>query len=135
MILDRTISTIENHQGGTKVNWFWKTQILNNRFVDVIPALAVTAKQLLPTIKTFTTLNLYAYADATLYGNTVQQELQMEDAANPNDKSSRSNRCYLSTTVGLISQNNLRMVTAVTMDINSRCQQLFITKKIMKAKS
>ena len=29
------------------------------------------------------------------------------------DKSSRNNRCYLSTTVGLISQNNLRMVTAV----------------------
>ena len=51
------------------------------------------------------------------------------------DKSSRSNRCYLSTTVGLISQNNLRMVTAVTVDIKSRCQQLFITKKIMKAKS
>ena len=51
------------------------------------------------------------------------------------DKSSRSNRCYLSTTVGLISQNNLRMVTAVTVDIKSRCQQLFITTKIMKAKS
>ena len=26
------------------------------------------------------------------------------------------------------------MVTAVTVDIKSRCQQLFITKKIMKAK-
>ena len=51
------------------------------------------------------------------------------------DKSSRSSRCYLSTTVGLISQNNLRMVTAVTVDMKSRCQQLFITKKIMKAKS
>ena len=51
------------------------------------------------------------------------------------DKLSRSNRCYLSTTVGLISQNNLRMVTAVTVDMKSRCQQLFITKKIIKAKS
>ena len=50
------------------------------------------------------------------------------------DKSLRNNRCYLSTTVGLISQNNLHMVTAVTMDMKSRCQQLFITKKIMKAK-
>ena len=84
VILDRTISTIENHQGGTKVNWFWKMQMLNNRFIDVIPALAVTAKQLLPTIKTLTTLNLYTYTDATLYGNTVQQELEINDLANAN---------------------------------------------------
>ena len=85
VILDRTILTIENHQGGTKVNWFWQTQMLNNRFIDVIPALAVTARQLLPTTKTFTTLNLYTYTDATLYENTVQNELEINDPANVND--------------------------------------------------
>ena len=26
VILDQTISTIKNHQGGNKVNWYWKTQ-------------------------------------------------------------------------------------------------------------
>ena len=28
VILDRTVSTIENHQGGSKVNWFWKMNLL-----------------------------------------------------------------------------------------------------------
>ena len=46
-----------------------------------------------------------------------REQLAQEEDDDQSDKLSRSNRCYLSMTVGLISQNNLRMVNAVTVGI------------------
>ena len=84
VIFERTVSTIENHQGGSKVNWHWKTQMLNGRLTTVAPALYVTAKQILPMFPQFTTLNLYSFLDASLYGNTVQAELPIDDPGDGN---------------------------------------------------
>jgi hypothetical protein len=35
VILNRTFETIENHEGGNKFNWSWKTQVLINRFKTI----------------------------------------------------------------------------------------------------
>ena len=84
VVFDLTVSTIRDHQGGSKVNWGWKTQIFNSCMSTVSPALFVSAKQLLTTVEDFNTLNLFAFGDATLYGNTIQNELAIEDPADAN---------------------------------------------------
>ena len=84
VIFEQTVSTIENHQGGSKVNWHWKTQMLNGRLTSVSPALYVTATQILPMFLQYTTLNVYTFSDVSLYGNTVQTELQIDDPGDGN---------------------------------------------------
>ena len=79
VVLECTVATIQNHQGGMKVTWFWKIQLLNNRLLEVVPALLVTAKQVLPSLKDFNTFRLYALTDATLYGNALQTDLDIND--------------------------------------------------------
>ena len=84
VILERTITAIQNHQGRPKVNWFWKTQMFATRMMHVAPALLVSAKNILPTLTDLNTLNVYAYSDASLYGNTLQNELAIDDPADAN---------------------------------------------------
>jgi hypothetical protein len=43
------------------------------------------ARNILPSILNVNTINVFSYADASLYGNGVNTELEIEDAANPND--------------------------------------------------
>ena len=73
--LNQTISTIENHQGGSKVNWFWKTQLFHNRMASVVPVACAQAKQMLPSLKQCNTINLYTFSDVKLCGNTINQDL------------------------------------------------------------
>ena len=84
VILECTVSAIENHQGGPKVNWFWKTQMLATRMMHVAPALLFFAKNILPTLTDLNTLNVYVYSDASLYGNTIQKELAIDDPGDAN---------------------------------------------------
>ena len=80
---ERSFETIKNHQGGSiKVNWHWKTQLFNNHFMEVAPALYVTAKNMLTALRDYMTLNVYILSDITLYGNTLGTELAIEDRAN-----------------------------------------------------
>jgi hypothetical protein len=43
------------------------------------------ARNILPSILNVNTINVFSYADASLYGNGINTELTIEDAANPND--------------------------------------------------
>ena len=84
VIFERTVSTIENHQGGSKVNWHWKTQMLNGHLTSISPALYVTAKQILPMFPQYTTLSLCSFSDVSLCGNAVQAELPIDDPGDGN---------------------------------------------------
>ena len=84
VILDRTISIIAEHQGGNKVNWNWRCQILNTRLLTATPALLTTTKQFLATLKDLNTLNVYTFQDASLHGNTIHQELDINDPGDVN---------------------------------------------------
>ena len=66
------------------MNWFWKMNLLDSRLTTVAPASLVTAKQMIPTLTNFNTLNIYSYSDAALYGNTIQHELAIDDPADAN---------------------------------------------------
>jgi hypothetical protein len=85
VFLDRTISGIKHHQGGSKVTWAWKVNLLEDRLSSVAPALHMQARNIIPSILNHTTINVYSYADATLHGNGVNTELEINDAANPHD--------------------------------------------------
>ena len=65
-------------------NLVLEDQLLNNQLLEVVPALLVTAKQVLPSLKDFNTFGLYALTDATLYGNTLQTDLAIGDAGDVN---------------------------------------------------
>jgi hypothetical protein len=71
VILDRTIETIKNHQGGSKVNWVWRVNLLNSRLGPVAPATYTQAKNILLVLTIRTTAGVYTYSDAALYGNDL----------------------------------------------------------------
>jgi hypothetical protein len=79
VFLDRTISGIKHHQGGSKVN------LLEDRLTTVAPALLMQARNIIPSILNVNTINVFSYADASLHGNGVNTELEINDAANQND--------------------------------------------------
>jgi hypothetical protein len=85
VFLDRTVSGIQHHQGGSKVTWAWKVNLLEDRLSPVAPALLMQARNILPSILNVNTINVFSYANASLYGNGVNTELEIDDAANPND--------------------------------------------------
>ena len=81
VILDRTIDTIQNHQGGSKVNWVWKVNLLDSRLAPIAPATYTQVKNILLVLTTRTTAGVYTYSDATLHGNDLRTELAIDDAA------------------------------------------------------
>jgi hypothetical protein len=83
VFLDRTISVIKHHQGGSKVTWAWKVNLLEDRLNSVAPALLMQARNIIPSILNVNTINVFSYADATLHGNGVNTELEINDPANP----------------------------------------------------
>jgi hypothetical protein len=85
VFLDRTISVIKHHQGGSKVTWAWKVNLLEDRLSSVAPALQMQARNIIPLILNVNTINVFSYADATWHGNGVNTELEINDAANPNN--------------------------------------------------
>jgi hypothetical protein len=85
VFLDRTISGIQHHQGGSKVTWAWKVNLLEDWLSSVAPALLMQARNIIPSIFNVNTINVFSYADASLHGNGVNTELEVDDAANPND--------------------------------------------------
>jgi hypothetical protein len=52
---------------------------------SVAPALLMQARNIIPSILNVNTINVFSYADATLHGNGVNTELEINDDANPND--------------------------------------------------
>jgi hypothetical protein len=85
VFLDQTISGIKHHQGGSKVTWAWKVNLFKDRLSSVAPALLVQARNIIPSVLNLTTINVFLYADATLHGNRVNTELEINDPANPNE--------------------------------------------------
>jgi hypothetical protein len=85
VFLGWTISGIKHHHGGSKVTWAWKVNLLEDQLSSVAPALLMQAQNIIPSILNYTTINVFSYADATLHGNGVNTELEINDAANPND--------------------------------------------------
>jgi hypothetical protein len=85
VFLDWTISGINHHQGGSKVTWAWRVNLLEDRLSSVAPALLMQAQNIIPSILNHTMIHVYSYADATLHSNGVNMELEINDAANPND--------------------------------------------------
>ena len=83
-IYERAVNNIENHQGGPKVNYGWRTQVFNNRMQEVAPALLVQAKTVTASMRRLDALNVFVYSDATLYGNTTATELTLDDPADAN---------------------------------------------------
>ena len=58
--------------------------MLNNQLLEVVPALLVTAEQVLPSLKDFNTFSLDTLTDVTLYGNMLQTELVIDDPGDAN---------------------------------------------------
>jgi hypothetical protein len=80
VILNRTFETIENHEGGNKINWSWKTQVLINRFkaistssVDVLIAYDIAG------INDFKT-TAYLYKDCSLHPENLHHDLSKGNA-------------------------------------------------------
>jgi hypothetical protein len=85
VFLDQMISGIQHHQGGSKVTWAWKVNLLEDRLSSVAPVLLMQAPNIIPSILNVNTINVFLYADASLHGSGVNTELEINDAANPND--------------------------------------------------
>ena len=83
-ILDRIVSVIRNHSGSYRIDWNWRTHCFESHTQDVLPGLITMAEQLLPTLKIFTTPQLYTFADAKLLGTDAQTELALVDATDAN---------------------------------------------------
>jgi hypothetical protein len=116
VFLDRTIAGIKHHQGGSKVTWAWKVNLLEDRLASVAPALLMQARNILPSILNVTTINVFSYADATLHGNSVNTELTIDNPADPNGilATSRASCQWIGLTLTYAPQNaiaNGRMVT------------------------
>ena len=114
-IFQQTTTTIENHQGGNKVNWHWRMMMLDSRLQQEVPSLVIVTKQYLPTLANENTVNVYQYSDCALHGNNVSVSLDMNDAADPNVilAASRAACRYLSMTMTLDPQQITPNGTAV----------------------
>ena len=75
VIFDRTITSIEEHQGGSKVNWNWKVQFLNTRLQPVVPAGLTVVKTMLPTLTVLGTPRVYTYSDIELRGADIRGDV------------------------------------------------------------
>jgi hypothetical protein len=118
VFLDRTISGIQHHQGGSKVTWAWKVNLLEDWLSSVAPALLMQARNIIPSILNLNTINVFSYADASLHGNGVNTELEIDDAANPNDilAASRTSCCWIGMTLTYSPQNAVANGTIVDVD-------------------
>ena len=52
--------------------------------MDVVPALLVTTKQVLPSVKDFSTYGPYGITDVTLHVNSLDTNLDIDDARDAN---------------------------------------------------
>ena len=66
------------------MNWNWCINMFSTRMMEVVPALLATTRQMLPLIRDINTLNVYTFADAMLHGNTIAQDLAINDPADAN---------------------------------------------------
>jgi hypothetical protein len=115
VFLVQTISGIKHHQGGSKVTWAWKVNLLEDRLNTITPALLMQARNILPSILNATTLNVFTYADATLYGNNVNTELAIDDPADGNGilVASQAACRWIGLTLTYAPQNAIANVTMV----------------------
>jgi hypothetical protein len=118
VFLDQTISGIKHHQGGSKVTWGWKVNLLEDRLSTVTPALVMQAWNILPSIVNATTINVFSYADATLHGNSVNTELAINDPAHANEilVASQAACRWVGLTLTFAPQNATANGTMVTVD-------------------
>ena len=118
VFLDRTIDGIKHHQGGSKVTWAWKVNLLEDRLSTVAPALLMQARNILPSILNVTTLNVFSYSDATLHGNSVNTELAIDDPADPNGilDASRAACRWIGLTLTFAPQNAIANGRMVAVD-------------------
>jgi hypothetical protein len=101
VFLDWTVSGIQHHQGGSKVTWAWKVNLLEDQLSSVAPALLMQARNIIPSILNVNTVNVFSYADASIHGNGINTELEINDAANPNDilAASQTSCCWIGMTL------------------------------------
>jgi hypothetical protein len=118
VFLDRTISGIQHNQGGSKVTWAWKVNLLEDRLSPVAPVLLMQARNIIPSILNVNTINVFSYADASLYGNGVNTELEIKDAANANKilAASRTSCRWIGMTLTYAPQNVVANGTMVDVD-------------------
>jgi len=71
VILERTCNLIEQHAGGTKVNWKWKCSLLDERMRTQASSSLTLAQVNLRALEIITTPGVYEFSDPMLHGTTV----------------------------------------------------------------
>jgi hypothetical protein len=80
VILNRTFETIENHEGGNKINWSWKTQVLINCFKTIsTSSVNVLIAYDIAGINDFKT-TAYLYMDCSLHPENLHHDLSKGNA-------------------------------------------------------